>query len=141
MRTLPFIVASLSLTALAQGSEQEPGTVTLKNGVIVKTLKQGDGPRPRATDKVKVHYRGVLPDTDKEFDSSYKRGEPVTFGLNQVIACWSEGLQRVQAGSKVRLVCPPATAYGSRGAPPTIPPNATLVFDVELFSVEPAPRR
>jgi FKBP-type peptidyl-prolyl cis-trans isomerase FkpA len=81
-----------------------------------------------------VHYRGTLPD-GREFDSSYKRGEPIEFALDRVIACWTEGVQRMKVGGKARLTCPPAIAYGSRGAGGVIPPNATLHFEVELLGV------
>ena len=83
---------------------------------------------------VKVHYRGTLAD-GKEFDSSYKRGEPATFPLNRVIPCWTEGLQRMKPGGSARLTCAPEIAYGARGAGQVIPPNATLRFDVELIGV------
>jgi FKBP-type peptidyl-prolyl cis-trans isomerase len=83
---------------------------------------------------VKVHYEGRLID-GKVFDSSIKRGEPATFPLSGVIACWTEGLQTMKVGGKAQLVCPAAIAYGPNGSPPTIPPQATLVFDVELLEI------
>ena len=95
---------------------------------------QGQRGLPKATDSVKVHYRGTLPD-GTEFDSSYKRGQPISFPLNRVIPCWTEGVQKMQVGGKAKLVCPPATAYGARGVPGTIPPNATLNFEVELLGI------
>ena len=101
---------------------------------VVKTIKEGSGPKPAATDKVKVHYQGTLTD-GTVFDSSIKRGEPATFPLNGVIKCWTEGLQEVKVGGKARLVCPANIAYGDRGSPPTIKPGATLVFDVELLEI------
>lgn len=116
------------------GAEQEPGTVTLKSGVIVKTIKEGTGAAPTAKDSVKAHYRGTLPD-GTEFDSSYKRGKPLVFKLAQVIPCWTEGMQRVKVGGSARFVCPPSTAYGKKGAGTKVPPDATLVFDVELLEV------
>ena len=87
-----------------------------------------------ASDKVKVHYRGTFPD-GREFDSSYKRGEPIEFALNGVIACWTEGVQRMKVGGKAKLTCPSAIAYGARGAGGVIPPNATLLFEVELLGI------
>lgn len=125
----------LSLFSFAVwAAEQEPGTVTLESGVIVKTLKEGTGPRPTAEDSVKVHYRGTLPD-GPEFDSSYKRGKPATFPLKAVIKCWTEGVQKMKVGGKARLVCPPETAYGEKGAGKKVPPNATLVFEIELLEI------
>ena len=89
---------------------------------------------PSATDKVKVHYRGTFPD-GKEFDSSYKRNEAIEFPLNGVIKCWTEGVQRMKVGGKAKLTCPPAIAYGDRGAGGVIPPKATLIFEVELLAI------
>jgi FKBP-type peptidyl-prolyl cis-trans isomerase FkpA len=97
-------------------------------------LKEGTGSQPKATDKVKVHYRGTLTD-GKEFDSSFKRNEPIEFPLSRVIPCWTEGVQMMKVGGKAKLTCPPATAYGERGAGGVIPPNATLLFEVELLAV------
>jgi len=84
---------------------------------------------------VRVHYRGTFPD-GREFDSSYKRGQPAEFPLNRVIPCWTEGVQMMRPGGKARLICPPATAYGERGAGAAVPPNATLHFEIELISVK-----
>ncbi|MEQ1804566.1 MAG: FKBP-type peptidyl-prolyl cis-trans isomerase, partial [Burkholderiaceae bacterium] len=98
-------------------------------------LKQGTGTSPRATDVVKVHYRGTFPD-GKEFDSSLARGKPAEFPLNGVIKCWTEGVQRMKVGGKAKLTCPSAIAYGERGAGGgLIPPNATLHFEVELLGI------
>jgi FKBP-type peptidyl-prolyl cis-trans isomerase FkpA len=97
--------------------------------------QEGTGATPKATDTVRVHYRGTLTD-GKEFDSSYKRNEPVEFPLNQVISCWTEGVQMMKVGGKARLICPAATAYGDAGRPPVIPPGATLIFEVELLGVQ-----
>ncbi len=102
-------------------------------GLVFLSLKEGNGATPAAGDKVKVHYRGTLVD-GTEFDSSYQRGEPAEFALNGVIPCWTEGVQMIKPGGKARLVCPAAIAYGERGAG-TIPPNATLVFEIELLGV------
>ena len=117
--------------ALAQPA---PAAVTTKSGLVYQLLKEGSGAGPAATDTVKVHYRGSFMD-GREFDSSYKRGEPTEFPLNRVIACWTEGVQLMKPGGKARLTCPPAIAYGERGAGGTIPPNATLQFEIELVSV------
>ena len=110
--------------------------VTTKSGLVYQSLKDGTGASPAATDTVKVHYRGTFPADGKEFDSSYKRGEPTEFPLNRVIPCWTEGLQLMKPGGKAKLTCPPAIAYGERGACSVIPPNATLNFEVELISVK-----
>jgi FKBP-type peptidyl-prolyl cis-trans isomerase FkpA/FKBP-type peptidyl-prolyl cis-trans isomerase FklB len=101
---------------------------------VVIPLKVGTGPSPAATDKVKVHYHGTLTD-GTVFDSSVQRGEPITFPLDGVIGCWTEGVQKMKVGGKARLVCPSETAYGERGAPPRIKPGATLVFEVELLEI------
>lgn len=125
--------ASLSPLAIAQTPATAP--VTTSSGLIYQSLKEGTGDAPKATDTVKVHYKGTFPD-GKEFDSSYKRGEPAEFPLNRVIPCWTEGVQRMKPGGKAKLICPPAIAYGTRGAGNVIPPNATLNFEVELISVK-----
>lgn len=114
---------------------QEAGAVKTPSGLVFRTLTPGSGKTPAATDVVKVHYRGTLTD-GTEFDSSLKRGEPVEFHLNQVIPCWTEGVQRMKAGEKARLVCPSDIAYGDQGRPPVIPGGATLVFEVELLEVK-----
>ena len=116
---------------LAQGKP-----VTTPSGLVYESLKEGTGASPAATDTVKVHYRGTFPDSGKEFDSSYKRGEPTEFPLNAVIPCWTEGVAKMKPGGKAKLTCPPAIAYGARGAGGVIPPNATLNFEVELVSVK-----
>ena len=114
---------------------QEKGAKKTDSGLVYTELKAGSGESPKPTDKVKVNYRGTLTD-GKEFDSSYKRGEPATFGLNQVIKCWTEGVALMKPGGKAKLVCPSDIAYGDRGQPPDIRPGATLVFEVELLSIE-----
>ncbi len=108
--------------------------VTTPSGLVYEELRAGDGASPGARDRVRVHYRGTFMD-GREFDSSYGRGKPIDFGLDQVIACWTEGVQRMQVGGKARLTCPPAIAYGSRGAGRVIPPDTTLQFEVELLDV------
>ncbi|MFN2548757.1 MAG: FKBP-type peptidyl-prolyl cis-trans isomerase [Myxococcales bacterium] len=118
----------------ADKAAKEPGAQKLPDGLVYKTLKPGDGPSPQATDKVKVNYEGKLTN-GTVFDSSYKRNQPAEFGLNQVIKCWTEGVQKMKVGEKARLVCPSDIAYGDHGHPPTIPGGATLVFDVELLGI------
>jgi FKBP-type peptidyl-prolyl cis-trans isomerase FkpA/FKBP-type peptidyl-prolyl cis-trans isomerase FklB len=112
----------------------EKGANKTASGLIITEIKPGTGDSPKATDKVKVHYQGTLPD-GTVFDSSIKRGEPVTFPLNGVIKCWTEALQTMKVGGKSKLVCPPDIAYGDRGSPPAIKPGATLVFEVELLEI------
>ncbi len=112
----------------------EAGTKKTESGILITTLKEGKGAVPKATDTVKVHYHGTLVD-GTVFDSSVKRGEPATFALNQVIKCWTEGVQQMKVGSKSKMVCPPSLAYGDRGAPPNIKPGATLIFEVELLEI------
>jgi FKBP-type peptidyl-prolyl cis-trans isomerase FkpA len=115
---------------------KEAGAVRLDSGLIFKTLKPGSGKSPKATDVVRVHYHGTLPD-GKVFDSSVQRGQPAEFALNQVIPCWTEGVQRMKVGEKARLVCPSELAYGDGGTPDgSIPPGATLVFEVELLGIK-----
>jgi len=108
--------------------------VTTASGLQFKLMRAGTGASPQASDTVKVHYRGTLAD-GKEFDSSYSRGAPAEFPLNRVIKCWTEGVQRLQVGGMAKLTCPPAIAYGERGAGGVIPPNATLNFEVELLGI------
>jgi FKBP-type peptidyl-prolyl cis-trans isomerase len=120
----------------ADKAAKEAGATKLPSGLVYKTLTPGTGPSPSATDKVKVNYEGRLTN-GTVFDSSYKRGQPAEFPLNQVIKCWTEGVQKMKVGEKARLVCPSDIAYGDHGHPPTIPGGATLVFDVELLSIAP----
>jgi FKBP-type peptidyl-prolyl cis-trans isomerase FkpA len=127
-------VPAWSQSDFAATAAKEPGAVVSPSGLVYLSLKEGTGSSPTATDTVKVHYKGILPD-GKEFDSSYKRGQPTEFPLNRVIKCWTEGVQRMKPGGKARLTCPPAIAYGERGAGGVIPPNATLQFEVELLEV------
>ena len=134
MRPLIAALAFAALTPLAMAQAPAAAPVTTASGLIYQSLKEGTGESPKATDTVKVHYRGTFAD-GKEFDSSYKRGEPTEFPLNGVIRCWTEGVQRMKPGGKARLICPPGIAYGSRGAGGVIPPNATLHFEIELLSV------
>ena len=118
---------------LAENAKKE-GVVTLPSGLQYKVLTEGNGKKPKATDKVKCHYEGMLIDGTL-FDSSIQRGELATFPLNGVIAGWTEGLQLMAEGSKYRLFIPYNLGYGERGAGASIPPYAALVFDVELIEV------
>ncbi len=111
------------------------GAKKTASGLVYTPIKEGTGPSPKATDTVKVHYHGTLPN-GKVFDSSVQRKEPATFPLNGVIPCWTEGVQLMKVGGKSKLVCPSEIAYGDRGAPPDIKPGATLVFEVELLAIE-----
>lgn len=117
-----------------EAAERESGAVKLPSGVIVRTVKAGTGPNPAATDRVKVHYVGKLPD-GTVFDSSIKRNSPATFPLNGVIKCWTDGVQHMKVGEKAHLTCPSDAAYGDQGQPPSIPGGATLLFDVELLEI------
>lgn len=125
-----LVLLALSVPALAA----EPKDETTASGIVITRIKEGSGTSPKSTDTVKVHYRGTLV-SGKEFDSSYSRGQPTSFPLNRVIPCWTEGLQTMKPGGKSKFVCPPNLAYGSRGVPGVIPPDATLVFEVELIDV------
>ncbi len=126
--------ASWAADAVATAAAKEAGAVVTASGLVYRSLKDGSGASPKASDKVKVHYRGTFPD-GKEFDSSYKRNEAIEFPLNGVIPCWTEGVQRMKVGGKAKLTCPSAIAYGERGAGGVIPPNATLLFEVELLAI------
>jgi FKBP-type peptidyl-prolyl cis-trans isomerase FkpA len=121
--------------AFLDKAAQEQGAVKTPSGLVYTTVTPGTGATPAATDTVSVHYRGTLTD-GTEFDSSHKRGQPAEFRLNGVIPCWTEGVQRMKVGEKAKLVCPPALAYGDRGAPPNIPGGSTLVFEVELLDIK-----
>ena len=114
---------------------KKDGVVTPPSGLQYQVLKEGNGKKPSATDQVVCHYEGTLID-GTVFDSSYKRNEPATFGLNQVIAGWTEGVQLMSEGAKYRFFIPYNLAYGERGAGAQIPPFAALVFDVELIQVK-----
>jgi FKBP-type peptidyl-prolyl cis-trans isomerase FkpA len=111
----------------------EPGAVKTPSGLIYREIRPGTGASPKATDTVKVNYRGTLVD-GTEFDSSYKRNEPMQFALNGVIPCWTEGVQRMKVGEKAELVCPSDLAYGDRGRP-GIPGGAALIFEIELLDI------
>ncbi len=111
------------------------GVIALPSGLCYEIVKEGTGAFPKATDTVKVHYTGTLVNGTK-FDSSVDRGEPAEFPLNGVIPGWTEGLQKINKGGKIKLYVPSDLAYGAEGRPPTIPPAATLVFDVELLDIK-----
>jgi FKBP-type peptidyl-prolyl cis-trans isomerase FkpA len=112
----------------------EPGALQTESGLIYMDLQPGTGASPKASDSVKVNYRGTLID-GTEFDSSYKRNQPAQFPLNGVIRCWTEGVQKMKVGGKARLVCPSEIAYGDNGHPPAIPGGATLIFEIELLEI------
>ena len=119
---------------LAENSKKD-GVKTLPSGLQYKVISSGSGASPKPESMVEVHYKGTLID-GTEFDSSYKRGEPASFPVGGVIPGWTEALQLMQEGAKWELVIPPALAYGERGAPPVIPPNSALVFEVELLKIK-----
>jgi FKBP-type peptidyl-prolyl cis-trans isomerase FkpA len=141
---LPLITTTvlLGFAAAAQAqadpalaaAAKETGAVTTPSGLVYRSLKDGSGASPGPTDTVKVHYRGTFPD-GREFDSSFKRGQPAEFPLDRVIKCWTEGVQRMKVGGKAKLTCPAVIAYGERGAGSVVPPNATLQFEVELLDI------
>lgn len=141
MKKTGALIASMSLVLSLGAHAAAPTTaaaetkeVMTPSGIGITTLKEGSGVKPKPTDIVKVHYRGTLTD-GKEFDSSYKRGQPASFPLNRVIPCWTEGVQTMKTGGKVKLACPSNLAYGPRGIPGTIPPDAPLIFEVELLEI------
>ena len=142
-QALSLLAACLWLTAASAQTDPpanaaaEPGAVVTASGLVYRSLKDGKGASPAATDTVKVHYRGTFPD-GREFDSSYKRNAPASFPLNRVIKCWTEGLQRMKVGGTARLTCPAAIAYGDKGAGGgEVPPGAVLRFEVELLAINP----
>jgi FKBP-type peptidyl-prolyl cis-trans isomerase FkpA len=126
-----FLAFSLAGSGALAGA---PPAETLPSGVIITHLREGSGPPPSSRDTVRVHYRGTLTN-GKEFDSSYGRS-PVSFALNEVISCWTQGLRRMRPGGKAKLFCPSKSAYGARGIPGVIPPNSVLIFEVELLAIE-----
>ena len=141
MKTSLLAFAALLSTTLVCAADpvvdaaaKEPGAQVTLSGLVYRSLKDGTGASPKASDSVKVHYRGTFPD-GREFDSSYKRNEPAEFPLGAVIPCWTEGVQKIKVGGKAKLTCPSTIAYGARGAGNIIPPNATLLFEVELLAI------
>ncbi len=140
-RNAATLLTAFTLLATAHAADDplkkaaaEKGAVVSESGLVFLSLREGKGAKPTATDTVKVNYRGTFTD-GREFDSSYKRGEPISFPLNRVIKCWTEGVQQIQVGGKAKLTCPSAIAYGERGAGADIPGGATLIFEVELLAV------
>lgn len=127
--------AAIATALAACAAQAQPAPVTTPSGLVYQSLQEGSGASPAATDTVRVHYRGTFPDSGKEFDSSHARNAPAEFPLNRVIACWTEGVQKMKVGGKARLLCPPGIAYGARGAGSVIPPNATLAFEIELLAI------
>lgn len=124
-----------ALAAIHGGSVLAATTETLPSGVVVTQIRPGRGDAPTADSTVRVNYRGTLPN-GSEFDSSYKRNEPISFPLRGVIPCWTQGVQKIKVGGKARLTCPAATGYGANGVPGVIPPNTVLTFEVELLAIE-----
>ena len=136
MTSLRNLAAFAAIAVLSATAAQAAEPVTTASGLVYQSLKDGAGASPKASDTVRVHYRGTFPDTGKEFDSSIARGQPIEFPLTGVIPCWTEGVQKMKVGGKAKLTCPPAIAYGARGAGGVIPPNATLNFEVELLGIK-----
>ena len=118
-----------------EANGKKEGVTTTASGLQYKVIQPGSGAQPKATDTVKVHYKGTFLD-GKTFDSSYDRGEPISFRLNQVIAGWTEGVQLMPVGATYEFYIPSNLAYGERGAGGVIPPNSTLIFVVELLDIE-----
>ncbi len=133
---IAVLLFSFGSAACAEDESEKPKekTVTTDSGLIITELRPGTGEHPTRTSVVQVHYHGTFAD-GKVFDSSVDRGQPARFPLNGVIRCWTEGVAMMREGGKSRLVCPPQIAYGPSGRPPTIPPAATLTFEVELLKI------
>ena len=121
-------------------NKKKKGVIVTKSGLQYNVVKEGTGTKPKAEDTVKVHYKGTKID-GTVFDDSNKRGEPATFGVTQVIPGWSEVLQLMKEGASYHVVIPPSLAYGEQGVPPMIEPNSVLVFEVDLLSIEEAPKK
>ena len=133
--TILAVPAFASANDAIDKAAKEKGAVKTPSGMVYLSIKDGKGKSPKATDTVEVNYRGTLTD-GTEFDSSYKRNQSISFPLSRVIPCWTEGVQKMKVGGKAKLVCPPELAYGARGAGSAVPPNATLIFEVELLSIK-----
>jgi FKBP-type peptidyl-prolyl cis-trans isomerase FkpA len=133
MNKLFTATAALIFAVAFQAQAADPKEEKTASGIGVTILKEGTGANPKASDTVKVHYRGTLVN-GQEFDSSHKRGQPATFPLTRVIPCWTEGVQKIKVGGKAKLVCPPELAYGNQNVP-GIPPGSTLIFEVELLDI------
>ena len=121
--------------AFLKANKERKGVITTASGLQYEVLNEGSGPKPARTDTVAVHYEGKLID-GTIFDSSYQRGQPAVFPLDQVIPGWTEGVQLMHTGAKYRFTIPPALGYGAKGAGGVIPPNSVLLFDVELLGVK-----
>jgi len=130
MRAVSLTILAIMLIA-SNAAHAAPSIETLPSGVKIEHVKIGEGSAPTASSQVTVHYRGTLLNGD-EFDSSFKRGQPASFGLNQVIPCWTQGVQKMKVGGTAKLTCPPETAYGTRDLG-KIPPNSTLNFEIQLL--------
>ena len=135
MKTIFVIATGLALIGLTASARAQAASETLPSGVTIVHTTVGTGAAPQASTTVRVHDRGTLAN-GQDFDSSYKRNAPASFPLGRVIPCWTEGLQKIKVGGKATLTCPPATAYGDRGAGGVVPPKATLTFEVELLAIE-----
>ena len=133
MQKLVITAAAILVAVSLQARAAEPKEEKTTSGIGITMLKEGSGASPKASDTVKVNYRGTLVN-GQEFDSSYKRGQPAAFPLSRVIPCWTEGVQKIKVGGKAKLVCPPNLAYGDRDIP-GIPANSTLIFEVELLEI------
>ena len=134
--TLTLLLISTSMSLAAESAKIEvKETITTKSGLQITFLRVGTGATPGPTDTVRVNYRGKLL-SGREFDSSYKSGGPVEFQLDKVIKCWAEGLQMMKVGGKAELYCPSNLAYGDNGVPGSIPPFASLTFEVELINIK-----
>lgn len=128
--------AAAEAPAAAEGEASRAFTrVPAPDGIQIRRFNETDGAQPGRSDRVSVHYHGTF-ENGHVFDSSVERGRPATFPLDRVIRCWTEAVTRLHVGEKAEVVCPPETAYGARGAPPTIPPNATLIFEIELLGIQ-----
>jgi len=130
MHVLPLSILA-TILAVSATAHAAPNVETLPSGVRIEHVTLGNGASPSATSNVTVHYRGTLVN-GTEFDSSFKRNQPATFGLNQVIPCWTQGVQKMKVGGTAKLTCPPETAYGSRNLG-SIPPNSVLNFEIQLL--------
>ena len=126
---------SIAWLAACSGAGGGAGSTTTESGLLITHLVEGTGASPGSKDIVQVHYHGTFPDGEV-FDSSVERGEPARFPLSRVIPCWTAGVSMMNVGGKATLVCPSEIAYGPSGAPPRIPPNATLHFEVELIAIQ-----
>lgn len=131
--TIICLLATTSFAAESVNPEVKE-TITTTSGLQYTSLKEGYGASPKPTDAVRVNYRGTLPN-GREFDSSYKSGRPAEFQLDNVIKCWTEGLQMMKVGGKAKLVCPSNIGYGDAGIPGSVPRFATLIFEVELLEI------